>query len=60
MVQNANQVLEAWQTKEPKLWNAYVQNNFKLADDPRITPIGRWIRRTSIDEWTSPTFVDVS
>jgi exopolysaccharide biosynthesis polyprenyl glycosylphosphotransferase len=23
---------------------------FKIANDPRVTPIGRWLRRTSIDE----------
>ncbi|MCK5601290.1 sugar transferase [Candidatus Pacearchaeota archaeon] len=24
--------------------------NFKLVDDPRITPVGQWLRRTSLDE----------
>jgi lipopolysaccharide/colanic/teichoic acid biosynthesis glycosyltransferase len=23
---------------------------FKIARDPRVTPLGRWLRRTSIDE----------
>lgn len=26
-------------------------NNFKLADDPRVTPLGRFLRKTSIDEF---------
>ncbi len=26
------------------------EENFKLLDDPRITPIGRFLRRTSLDE----------
>lgn len=35
----------------PELCREYEQNEFKLrADDPRITSIGRWIRRASIDE----------
>ena len=26
------------------------ENNYKLAEDPRITPLGRFLRRTSLDE----------
>ncbi len=50
MVLNADKVLEGWKHSNPALWREYVRNNFKLAEDPRITPIGRYIRRTSIDE----------
>lgn len=34
------------------LWERYVQNNFKLPEneDPRITPLGRFLRKTSVDE----------
>ncbi len=24
---------------------------FKIADDPRLTPVGKWLRRFSVDEW---------
>ena len=50
MVLNADQALEDWKLSHPDLWHEYVRNNFKLASDPRVTPIGRLIRRTSIDE----------
>ena len=36
---------------DPELRRRYEQNDFKLqADDPRITPVGRVIRKTSVDE----------
>ena len=42
---DADRILQA----DAELWAAYLQN-FKLSDDPRITPIGRFLRRYSIDE----------
>ena len=45
--------------KYPELWNKYKKNDWKLSanEDPRITPIGRFIRATSIDEM--PQFINV-
>lgn len=34
----------------PELIKIYRQNGDYLADDPRITPLGRFLRRTSLDE----------
>ena len=50
MVTNADAILASWGKENPQLYSDYVQNNFKLIKDPRVTPIGAWIRRTSIDE----------
>ncbi len=43
----------------PELWKKYKANDWKLSakEDPRITPIGRFIRSTSIDEM--PQFINV-
>lgn len=43
----------------PELWEKYKKNDWKLSmdEDPRITPVGKWIRKTSIDE--TPQFFNV-
>ncbi len=40
------QILESDPAKKAE-WDA----NFKLADDPRVTPLGKFLRKTSIDEF---------
>jgi lipopolysaccharide/colanic/teichoic acid biosynthesis glycosyltransferase len=36
----------------PTLYQKYIENNYKLpkGEDPRITPLGAFLRRTSLDE----------
>lgn len=46
MVQNAHQILE----KNPQLLEEYKKNSYKIFDDPRVTRVGKIIRRFSIDE----------
>jgi Undecaprenyl-phosphate galactose phosphotransferase WbaP len=49
MVKNANEVLEKLLSENEtarKEWN----EGYKLKQDPRITPIGRFLRKTSLDE----------
>ena len=38
--------------RDPALYAEYVRNNFKLPEDrdPRLTPIGAFLRKTSLDE----------
>lgn len=50
MVKDADQILARWKEQNSPEWQQYYANNFKLVDDPRILPVGRWIRSTSIDE----------
>jgi Undecaprenyl-phosphate galactose phosphotransferase WbaP len=50
MLLNAESLLEDWKETNSVEWQRYAENNFKLENDPRITDIGLFIRRTSIDE----------
>jgi len=46
MVKDAQEILE----NNPKLLNEYKKNSYKIFNDPRITEVGKFIRRFSIDE----------
>lgn len=49
MVMNSQEVLDDLLAKDP-LARSEWEKDFKLKDDPRITRIGRFIRKTSLDE----------
>ncbi len=56
MIQNAHTMLRE-DPKYSNLFNVYKKGSYKLKDDPRITRVGRFIRKHSLDE--IPQFFNV-
>lgn len=49
MVQNAHEILRE-NPRYQKLYDTYKRESYKLKDDPRITRVGHFIRKHSLDE----------
>ena len=49
MIENAHEMLRE-NPKYKKLYGVYKKGSYKLKDDPRVTRIGRFIRKHSLDE----------
>lgn len=56
MVPNAEKILEKWLKENPEKRKEYLKDR-KIDQDPRITKIGGFLRKTSIDEF--PQFINI-
>lgn len=56
MIPNAYNLIHT-DPKFKKLFEQYKMNSFKLVDDPRVTKVGKFIRKFSLDE--VPQFINV-
>ncbi len=56
MIQNAHEMLQS-DPKFAKLYQEYKTSSYKLVNDPRVTTVGKFIRKHSLDE--VPQFVNI-